>query len=98
VILCHISHVYASGASLYFTVACAQAEDPVAGWRAAKRAGSQAILEAGGSITHHHGVGVDHREWYLKEVGELGVRTLQAVKAELDPAGILNPGILLPGA
>jgi alkyldihydroxyacetonephosphate synthase len=96
VVLCHISHVYPSGASLYFTVACAQSEDPVAQWRAAKRAAGDAILEAGGSITHHHGVGTDHRAWYLSEAGELGVRALQAVKAELDPAGILNPGVLVP--
>jgi alkyldihydroxyacetonephosphate synthase len=98
VVLCHISHLYPSGASLYFTVACAQSEDPVAQWRAAKRAAGDAILEAGGSITHHHGVGTDHREWYLREAGELGVRALLAVKAELDPAGILNPGVLIPSA
>ncbi len=57
VVLCHISHVYPAGASLYFTVACAQAEDPVAQWRAAKLAAGEAILAAGGSISHHHGVG-----------------------------------------
>lgn len=96
VVLCHISHVYATGASLYFTVACAQAADPVAQWQAAKRAAGDAILDAGGSITHHHGVGTDHREWYLREAGELGIRALRALKAELDPAGILNPGVLLP--
>jgi alkyldihydroxyacetonephosphate synthase len=98
VILCHISHVYRSGASLYFTVGCAQLDDPVAQWRAAKAAASDAILAAGGSITHHHGVGVDHREWYEREVGELAVRMLRAVKAELDPAGILNPGVLIAGS
>jgi alkyldihydroxyacetonephosphate synthase len=95
-ILCHISHVYRSGASLYFTVACAQAADPVEQWRAAKRAAGDAILAAGGSISHHHGVGTDHRSWYEQEIGALGVRALRAVKAELDPAGILNPGVLLP--
>ncbi len=96
VILCHVSHVYPAGASLYFTVGCAQRADPVAQWRAAKDAASAAILEAGGSITHHHGVGRDHREPYLREVGSLGARALCAVKRELDPAGILNPGVLLP--
>jgi alkyldihydroxyacetonephosphate synthase len=95
-VLCHISHVYPSGASLYFTVACAQAEDPVAQWRAAKAAASDAILATGGSITHHHGVGTDHRDWYVREIGELGVDVLRAVKAVLDPAGIMNPGVLLP--
>jgi alkyldihydroxyacetonephosphate synthase len=96
VVLCHVSHVYPSGASLYFTVACAQGDEPVAQWRNAKAAASDAILAAGGSITHHHGVGTDHRDWYAQEIGELGVGVLQAVKAVLDPAGIMNPGVLIP--
>jgi alkyldihydroxyacetonephosphate synthase len=96
VVLCHLSHVYPAGASLYFTVACAQTEDPVAQWRAAKAAASDAILAADGSITHHHGVGVDHRAWYAEEIGELAVGALRAVKAQLDPAGIMNPGVLIP--
>jgi alkyldihydroxyacetonephosphate synthase len=96
IVLCHISHVYPSGASLYFTIACAQLEDPVGQWRAAKAAASDAILAAGGSITHHHGVGRDHRDWYQREIGGIAVAALRAVKAELDPAGILNPGILIP--
>ncbi len=98
VILCHVSHVYPAGASLYFTIGCAQLDDPVTQWRQAKAAASDAILAAGGSITHHHGIGVDHRAWYEREVGPLGVELLQAVKAQLDPAGILNPGVLIPGA
>ena len=96
VVVCHISHVYASGASLYFTVACAQLDDPIAQWRSAKAAAGDAILAAGGSITHHHGVGRDHVEWYAREIGELGVGDLAAVKRRLDPQGILNPGILIP--
>jgi alkyldihydroxyacetonephosphate synthase len=96
VILCHVSHVYPSGASLYFTVGAAQTDDPVAQWAAAKTAAGDAILSAGGSITHHHGVGTDHVPWYTREVGELGIQVLQAVKAQLDPAGIMNPGVLLP--
>ena len=95
-ILCHISHVYPAGASLYFTVACAQLENPIPQWEAAKAAASEAILAAGASITHHHGIGADHRDLYPREVGELGVEVLRAVKRTLDPAGILNPGILLP--
>jgi alkyldihydroxyacetonephosphate synthase len=94
-ILCHISHVYPGGASLYFTVACAQLDDPVAQWRAAKAAAGEAIISARGSISHHHGVGADHRDLYPREVGELGIAVLRAVKSTLDPAGILNPGILL---
>jgi alkyldihydroxyacetonephosphate synthase len=96
VVLCHVSHVYPSGASLYFTVACAQGEDPVSQWRAAKAAASDAILAAGGSITHHHGIGTDHLDWYEREIGALGVDVLHAVKATLDPAGIMNPGVLVP--
>ena len=96
VVLCHVSHVYPTGASLYFTVGCAQADDPVAQWRAAKAAASDAVLAAGGSISHHHGVGIDHRPWFEQEVGPLGVSVLRAVKRELDPAGIMNPGVLIP--
>jgi alkyldihydroxyacetonephosphate synthase len=96
VILCHISHVCASGASLHFTVGCAQLKDPVEQWRQAKAAASDAILAAGGSITHHHGVGRDHRDWYERELGPTAVEALRAVKTELDPAGVLNPGILIP--
>ncbi len=95
-VLCHISHVYPTGASLYFTVVCAQGKDPLTGWRGAKAAASDAIIAAGGTITHHHGVGSDHRDWYVREIGPLAVETLRAVKARLDPAGILNPGVLLP--
>jgi alkyldihydroxyacetonephosphate synthase len=95
VVLCHVSHVYATGASLYFTVACARLDDTAGQWQRAKAAASEAILAADGSISHHHGVGVDHVEWHEREVGELGVRMLRAVKRELDPAGILNPGVLM---
>jgi alkyldihydroxyacetonephosphate synthase len=95
-VLCHISHVYAAGACLYFTVACAQTQDPVTHWRAAKAAASEAILASGASITHHHGVGRDHRDAYRREIGDVALGALRAVKRELDPAGILNPGVLLP--
>jgi alkyldihydroxyacetonephosphate synthase len=98
VILCHISHAYPAGASLYFTIACAQLDDPVGQWRAVKAAANDAILAAGGSISHHHGVGVDHREAYAREVGTLAIELLRGVKRTLDPAGILNPGILLPAS
>jgi len=96
VVLCHISHVYPSGASLYFTVAAAQANDPLGQWATAKRAASDAIVNMGGSITHHHGIGIDHREHYAQQVGPLAIGALRAVKAELDPAGIMNPGVLIP--
>ncbi|MBU7598102.1 FAD-binding oxidoreductase [Streptomyces sp. P38-E01] len=94
-VLCHISHVYETGASLYFTVACAQAEDPFGQWRTAKTAANDAIRAAGAAITHHHGVGTDHRDTYRQEIGPLAVETLRAAKQALDPTGILNPGVLI---
>jgi alkyldihydroxyacetonephosphate synthase len=96
VVMCHVSHVYPAGASLYFTVVTAQGERPVERWRGAKAAVSDAIIEAGGTISHHHGVGVDHRDWYAREAGPLGVAALRAVKDRLDPEGIMNPGVLIP--
>jgi alkyldihydroxyacetonephosphate synthase len=95
-VMCHISHVYENGASLYFTVVSAQGEDPVAHWAPAKRAANEAVLNAGGTISHHHGVGTDHRDWYVREAGQLSIEALRAVKQRLDPDGLLNPGILLP--
>ncbi|MEI8406926.1 MULTISPECIES: FAD-binding oxidoreductase [unclassified Kribbella] len=94
-VLCHVSHVYETGASLYFTVICAQTDDPVAQWRTAKVAANKAIATAGGTISHHHGVGTDHRDAYAEEIGPLAVEALQAVKKALDPDGVMNPGILL---
>ena len=95
-VLCHVSHVYETGASLYFTVAAAAGEDPLARWQHAKEAASDAILRAGATITHHHAVGTDHRPWLAREIGPVGVQALRAVKDSLDPAGILNPGVLIP--
>ena len=96
-VMCHISHLYRSGASLYFTFMARQdADDPLAQWRAAKTAASEAIVAGGGTITHHHAVGRDHARWLRAEIGELGVELLRAAKERLDPAGIMNPGKLLP--
>ena len=95
-VLCHISHTYPTGASLYFTVVYRAADDPIGQWLSAKAAASQAIIDSGATITHHHAVGVDHRPWLADEVGDVGVRVLRAVKSALDPTGILNPGKLIP--
>ncbi|MFC4063204.1 FAD-binding oxidoreductase [Planomonospora corallina] len=95
-VMCHISHVYATGASLYFTVVTAQSGDPLAQWEAAKHAASEAIVAAGGTISHHHGVGRDHLDAYAAEIGELGVEILRGIKERLDPEGVLNPGVLIP--
>jgi alkyldihydroxyacetonephosphate synthase len=95
-VMCHVSHLYPSGASLYFTVLGRQEDDPLAQWRAAKTAASEAIVATGGTITHHHAIGRDHRRWLAAEDGELGIEVLRAAKQRLDPAGIMNPGKLLP--
>ncbi|WP_033817587.1 FAD-binding oxidoreductase [Kitasatospora sp. MBT63] len=95
-VMCHISHVYPTGASLYFTVLGAQKGEPIEQWAAAKAAACDAIMANGGTITHHHAVGTDHRPWMPQEIGELGAAVLRAVKGAVDPAGILNPGKLIP--
>lgn len=95
IVMCHISHVYPAGASLYFTVVAALTDDPLAQWHAAKDAASRAILAHGGTITHHHAIGRDHRPYLAGEVGDLGVAVLAAVKRTLDPRGIMNPGALV---
>ena len=93
---CHVSHLYAGGASLYFTLLSRADAEPLEQWRRVKAAASDAIIKAGGTITHHHAVGTDHLPWLGRELGDLGVRMLRALKTELDPAGILNPGKLVP--
>ncbi|MCZ4492821.1 MAG: FAD-binding oxidoreductase, partial [Conexibacter sp.] len=97
IVACHVSHLYASGASLYFTVLGRRdGDDPVGQWLRAKAAVMDTLAGAGATLTHHHAVGADHAPWLAAEDGELGVDVLRAVKDRLDPAGILNPGKLLP--
>ncbi|MCP4641188.1 MAG: FAD-binding oxidoreductase [bacterium] len=94
--LAHVSHSYRDGASLYFTFAFPRALDREVGqWLAIKKAASDTIVSNGGTISHHHGVGVDHLPWIAQEKGEAGMVALRAVKRALDPRGILNPGKLL---
>ena len=96
-VMCHVSHAYADGASLYFTFLCrARRGEELEQWREAKTAACEAIVAAEGTITHHHAVGRDHAPYMPAEVGELGLEALRAVKERLDPAGIMNPGKLLP--
>jgi alkyldihydroxyacetonephosphate synthase len=96
IVLCHISHVYETGCSLYFTVATKESAQPLPQWLEAKAAACEAMMDAGATITHHHAVGTDHKPWLTREIGELGGSVLRAVKADLDPTGILNPGVLVP--
>ena len=96
-VMTHVSHGYATGASLYVTVLADRDDDlPIQQWLTAKRAATDALLAAGGTLTHHHAVGVDHRPWLAQEIGPLGVDVLRTVKQRLDPQGICNPGVLLP--
>ncbi|HEY2635965.1 MAG TPA: FAD-binding oxidoreductase, partial [Solirubrobacteraceae bacterium] len=98
IVMCHLSHAYRDGASLYFTfIARRRPGEEIEQWRAAKTAACDAIVGAGGTITHHHAVGRDHAPFMEAEVGALGVEALRAVKERLDPEGVMNPGKLLPG-
>lgn len=92
---CHVSHLYRDGASLYFTFLTAP-PDGLAAWTLIKDTVTEAIVTAGGTVSHHHGVGIDHKRWLPREKGELYVALLRRLKSQVDPDGILNPGKLLP--
>jgi alkyldihydroxyacetonephosphate synthase len=96
---CRLTHVYPDGAAPYFTVlAPAIRGGEVEQWDEIKAAVSEALIEAGGTITHHHAVGRDHRPWYDRQRPAPFAAALRAAKAELDPAGMLNPGVLIDPA
>ena len=96
-VFCHLSHAYADGASLYFTfISRARRGAELEQWAAVKRAAGEAIVAHGGTITHHHAIGRDHAPYMEAEVGRTGLDVLRAVKDQLDPAEIMNPGKLLP--
>jgi len=95
-VFCHLSHAYADGASLYFTFISRSREGAeVEQWRQVKQAACEAIVARAGTITHHHAVGRDHAPYMEAEVGRTGLDLLRAVKEQLDPAGVMNPGKLL---
>lgn len=94
-VLCHVSHIYPSGAALYFTVVAGIRDDPLDVWSQVKAEINDALVEHGGTLSHHHGVGRDHAPWLEQEIGQTGMRMLRALKAELDPTGIMNPGALV---
>src|SRR3954470_2348821 len=97
IVMCHVSHVYETGGSLYFTfAAAAESGNELAQWHRAKTAACEAIAATRATITHHHAVGTDHAPYLGAEIGDLGVDILRAVKQRLDPTGILNPGKLIP--
>jgi alkyldihydroxyacetonephosphate synthase len=95
-ISCRFTHVYPDGPAPYYTVlAKARRGDEVAQWDEIKAAVSDAVIDAGGTITHHHAVGRDHRPWYDRQRPDRFADALRAAKRELDPQGILNPGVLI---
>ena len=93
---CRFTHVYPDGPAPYYTfVGALRLGDEVAQWRAIKRAASDALASAGGTITHHHAVGRTHKPWYERERPAVFGAALAAVKRELDPANVCNPGVLI---
>jgi alkyldihydroxyacetonephosphate synthase len=94
----HLSHVYPTGSSLYTTYLFRLAADPdetLHRWRRLKDVASQAIVEHGGTISHQHGVGIDHAPYLPAEKGDLGMTALHDLAATFDPVGLMNPGKLL---
>jgi alkyldihydroxyacetonephosphate synthase len=95
-VTCRITHAYPDGAAPYFTVyAPARRGSELEQWDAVKAAASEAIAGAGGTITHHHAVGRDHRPWYDRQRPEPFAAALRAAKGAVDPAAIMNPGVLI---
>ena len=97
-VLCHVSHPYRDGASLYFTffLRCAPSvEETISRWARIKRAANDALVSAGATLSHHHGVGQWHAPWLAGEIGDEGVGLIAAAMRRLDPQGIMNPHVLL---
>jgi alkyldihydroxyacetonephosphate synthase len=97
-VLCHVSHPYRDGTSLYFTFFFRCAADPehtIHRWAVVKRAANRALVDGGATLSHHHGIGQWHSPWYEQEVGPDGVRLVEAAARRLDPNAILNPHVLL---
>ena len=93
---CRFTHVYPDGPAPYYTVLCpARRGGEVEQWDEIKAAVSETVIDAGGTITHHHAVGRDHRPWYDRQRPEPFAEALRAAKRAVDPAGVLNPGVLV---
>ncbi|MDP6908910.1 MAG: FAD-binding oxidoreductase [Flavobacteriales bacterium] len=99
VLFCHISHIYKTGASLYFTLLASQEEgNELAQWENIKEIVTTAIFEKKAAISHHHGIGRTHRKWYNQQLNPDERSLLKAIKSHLDPKGVLNPGKLFDEA
>lgn len=99
-VMAHISHTYDTGASLYFTALAGGWADPresARRWLSAKAVILDSIVEAGGAISHHHGIGRDHSAWLPEHVGSIGMQVLESVRASVDPHRVMNPGALSSG-
>ena len=95
-VFCRFTHIYPDGPAPYFTVlAPARRGEEVEKWAQVKGAVSDAVIAAGGTITHHHAVGRDHRPWYDRQRPEPFAAALRGAKAAVDPRGIMNPGVLI---
>jgi alkyldihydroxyacetonephosphate synthase len=98
-VTCRFTHVYPDGPAPYYTIlAPVTRGEEIERWTEIKRAASDAVLAAGGTITHHHAVGRDHRPWYDRQRPEPFAAALRAAKAAVDPHGVLNPGVLIDQA
>lgn len=96
IVSCRFTHVYPDGPAPYYTfVGAARVGDERRQWEVLKAAASEALSASGGTITHHHAVGRLHRPWYDRERPALFADALAGVKRSLDPAGIMNPGVLV---
>jgi alkyldihydroxyacetonephosphate synthase len=95
-VTCRFTHSYPDGPAAYFTIlAPARRGEELDQWAAIKAAASDAVIEAGGTITHHHAVGRDHRPWYDRQRPDPFAAALRGAKRAVDPCGLLNPGVLI---
>ena len=95
-VTCRFAFAYPDGPAPYYTVlAPACRGEELAQWDRIKRVAGDAVLAAGGTVTHHHAIGRDHRPWYDRQRPEPFAAALRAAKAAVDPGGILNPGVLI---
>jgi alkyldihydroxyacetonephosphate synthase len=96
IVSCRFAYVYPDGPAPYYTVvAPGRAGSELEQWAAIKEAASDTLVRMGGTITHHHAVGRHHRRWYDRQRPQLFAEALAAAKRALDPAGVMNPGVLL---
>jgi alkyldihydroxyacetonephosphate synthase len=96
VLSCRFTHVYPDGPAPYYTfLGLGRRGSEIEQWRAVRSAACDAVIDHGGTITHHHAVGRIHRPWYDRQRPDLFAAALRAAKAALDPQGVLNPGVLI---